>query len=77
MLPAPVAPTTMAGVPTPSAPPPDLAGLPVEEAEQRCRDAGFGAVRVLGPHDVVTMEFRDGRVNLLVEDGVVRSVTLG
>ncbi len=64
-------------MPTPSAPPPDLVGLPVEEAERRCRDAGFSAVRVLAPHDVVTMEFRDGRVNLLAEDGVVRSVTLG
>jgi uncharacterized protein YfaQ (DUF2300 family) len=58
-------------------PPADLAGLPVEEAAQRCRAAGFTTVRVLGPHDVVTMEFRDGRVNLLAEDGVVRSVTVG
>ncbi len=58
-------------------PPADLVGLPVEEAAQRCRDAGFTTVRVLGRHDVITLEFREGRVNLLAEDGVVRSVTLG
>ena len=58
-------------------PPADLVGLPVEEAAQRCRDAGFSAVRVLGRHDVITLEFREGRVNLLAEDGVVRSVTVG
>lgn len=57
--------------------PPDVAGLTVPQAEQRCRDAGFTTVRVLGPHDVITMEFRHGRVNLLAEDGVVRSVTVG
>jgi hypothetical protein len=63
-------------VPAPD-PPADLVGLPVGEAAQRCRDAGFTTVRVLGRHDVITLEFREGRVNLLVEDGVVRSVTVG
>jgi hypothetical protein len=65
------------GIVPEAAPPPNLAGMPVLEAERRCRDAGFTTVRVLSPRDVVTMEFREGRVNLLAEDGVVRSATVG
>jgi hypothetical protein len=63
-------------VPAPD-PPADLVGLPVEEAAQRCRAAGYTTVRVLGLRDVITLEFREGRVNLLAEGGVVRSVTVG
>ncbi|MFC5186077.1 I78 family peptidase inhibitor [Actinomadura harenae] len=46
-------------------------GLPADQAERRARDLGWTSVRRLGPHTVVTMEYRQGRINFTVEGGRV------
>ncbi len=49
----------------------DYCGLPVAVAEERAREHGWVAVRVLAPGAMMTMDHREGRLNLLVRDGVV------
>lgn len=54
-----------------------LLGLPRGEAEQVARDLGW-QVRTLRPGDLATMDFRDDRLNLVVDaDGVVTDLNLG
>ncbi|MFG3227461.1 I78 family peptidase inhibitor [Kitasatospora sp. NPDC048194] len=47
------------------------AGLRVERAEELARRHGWAAVRVLQHGQMITMEYRPGRLNLAVRDGVV------
>ncbi|MEU8919764.1 I78 family peptidase inhibitor [Kitasatospora sp. NPDC048545] len=47
------------------------AGLRVERARELARRHGWAAVRVLEPGELMTMEYRQGRLNLAVRDGVV------
>lgn len=65
----------MAAIPTPPAQPDDTpgayVGLASEAAESRAREHGWDTVRPLPPGTVITMEFRSGRINFEVEDGVV------
>ncbi|MCX5213894.1 I78 family peptidase inhibitor [Kitasatospora sp. NBC_00240] len=49
----------------------DFAGLSVEVAEELARERGWAGVRVLEPGAMITMEYREGRLNLVVRDGVV------
>ncbi|MGW4894687.1 I78 family peptidase inhibitor [Kitasatospora sp. NPDC004240] len=49
----------------------DYAGLPVERAEETARSHGWASVRVLPPGAMMTMDHREGRLNLAVRDGVV------
>jgi hypothetical protein len=49
-------------------------GLAEQEAEQRARTRGWQTVRTLPPGGIVTMEYREGRLNFTVEGGrVIRS----
>ncbi|MGW6912359.1 I78 family peptidase inhibitor [Kitasatospora sp. NPDC054939] len=47
------------------------AGLPVERAEELARKHGWASVRILPPGTAMTMDYREGRLNLAVRDGVV------
>ncbi|MGW3074532.1 MULTISPECIES: I78 family peptidase inhibitor [unclassified Kitasatospora] len=47
------------------------AGLRIERARELARRHGWASVRVLEPGDLMTMEYRHGRLNLAVRDGVV------
>ncbi|WP_078891752.1 I78 family peptidase inhibitor [Streptomyces sp. NRRL S-350] len=47
------------------------AGLRVERARELARRHGWASVRVLEPGETMTMEYRQGRLNLAVRDGVV------
>ncbi|WP_395293339.1 I78 family peptidase inhibitor [Kitasatospora hibisci] len=47
------------------------AGLRVERAQELARSHGWASVRVLPPGASMTMDFREGRLNLAVRDGVV------
>ncbi|MGW3177681.1 I78 family peptidase inhibitor [Kitasatospora sp. NPDC001119] len=47
------------------------AGLRVERARELARRHGWASVRVLEPGDLMTMEYRQGRLNLAVRNGVV------
>ena len=48
------------------------AGLGVSEARERAGRLGVRMVRVIdGPHDTITFDFREYRLNLFVVDGVV------
>ncbi|MFG2906952.1 I78 family peptidase inhibitor [Kitasatospora sp. NPDC048286] len=47
------------------------AGLRIERARELARRHGWASVRVLEPGDLMTMEYRYGRLNLAVRDGVV------
>ncbi|MFH8380314.1 I78 family peptidase inhibitor [Kitasatospora sp. NPDC018058] len=47
------------------------AGLRIERARELARRHGWASVRVLEPEQMITMEYRQGRLNLLVRDGVV------
>nr|BFD94683.1 hypothetical protein KitaXyl93_60430 [Kitasatospora sp. Xyl93] len=47
------------------------AGLRIERARELARRHGWATVRVLEPGDLMTMEYRQGRLNLAVRDGVV------
>lgn len=46
-------------------------GLSGEEAETAARERGWHSVRSLPPGAMVTMEYREGRLNFTVEDEVV------
>lgn len=46
-------------------------GLPGEDAEDAARGRGWNTVRSLPPGAMITMEYREGRLNFTVEDGVV------
>ncbi|MFF2042145.1 I78 family peptidase inhibitor [Kitasatospora sp. NPDC048239] len=48
------------------------AGLRVERAEELARRHGWASVRVLPPGAAMTMDYREGRLNLAVRDGVVQ-----
>lgn len=65
----------MAPIPTPPAEPKDsletYVGLEAEAAESRARERGWSTVRSLAPGTVVTMEYRVGRLNFEVKDGLV------
>ncbi|MEU4211274.1 I78 family peptidase inhibitor [Streptomyces sp. NPDC026206] len=47
------------------------AGLPAEAAADRARGHGWTDVRALPPGAVITMEYRAGRLNFEVRDGIV------
>ncbi|MFJ9447071.1 I78 family peptidase inhibitor [Kitasatospora sp. NPDC101235] len=47
------------------------AGLRIERARELARRHGWASVRVLEPGDLMTMEYRQGRLNLAVRNGVV------
>ncbi|MFC4910256.1 I78 family peptidase inhibitor [Actinomadura gamaensis] len=53
------------------------AGLPADEAEDRARGNGWTVVRRLPPGAVVTMEYRQGRINFTVVDGRVTETWAG
>ncbi|MEU5307213.1 I78 family peptidase inhibitor [Streptomyces sp. NPDC006655] len=65
----------MAPNPAPSEEPQDspqeYVGLDAGEAEQRARRRGWSTVRSLPPGAIITMEYRAGRLNFEVRDGVV------
>ncbi|KJK56599.1 I78 family peptidase inhibitor [Saccharothrix sp. ST-888] len=46
-------------------------GLPVAAAERLAADRGRRIVRVLEPGEMITLEYREGRLNLAARDGVV------
>ncbi|MEV5571993.1 I78 family peptidase inhibitor [Spirillospora sp. NPDC052269] len=52
-------------------------GLSADEAERRARDRGWTTVRPLEPHAVVTMEYRQGRINFTVDGGRVTKCWAG
>ncbi|RFU37890.1 proteinase inhibitor I78 [Actinomadura logoneensis] len=52
-------------------------GLGADDAERRARERGWTEVRRLEPGSVVTMEYREGRLNLTVEDGRVTGCRAG
>ncbi|WP_190193834.1 I78 family peptidase inhibitor [Streptomyces minutiscleroticus] len=66
----------MAPIPTPPAEPQDsldaYVGLEAAGAERRAREHGWSTVRSLPPGAVVTMEYRAGRLNFEVADGLVK-----
>jgi hypothetical protein len=47
-------------------------GLGAESAELLARERGWSSVRALEPGAIITMEYRFGRLNFEVADGVVR-----
>ncbi|MFF2074327.1 I78 family peptidase inhibitor [Kitasatospora sp. NPDC058162] len=47
------------------------AGLRTERARELARRHGWASVRVLEPGQMITMEYREGRLNLAVRDGLV------
>ncbi|MET8703912.1 I78 family peptidase inhibitor [Kitasatospora purpeofusca] len=47
------------------------AGLRVERAEELARRHGWASVRVLPQGAAMTMDYREGRLNLAVRDGLV------
>ncbi|MER8098984.1 I78 family peptidase inhibitor [Kitasatospora sp. NPDC059811] len=47
------------------------AGLRIERARELARRHGWASVRVLEPGAMMTMDHREGRLNLAVRDGVV------
>ncbi|MFC8389255.1 I78 family peptidase inhibitor [Streptomyces sp. NPDC057238] len=65
----------MAPIPTPSAEPHDspdaYVGLAADRAERLARERGWSTVRALAPGTIITMEYRVGRLNLEVRDGLV------
>lgn len=48
------------------------AGLDAGSAERLARERGWSSVRSLPPGALITMEYRFGRLNFEVADGVVR-----
>lgn len=54
----------------------DYVGLAREDAEERARSRGWSA-RSLAPDAVITTEWRSGRMNFVVVDGVVRRAWKG
>ena len=65
----------MAPIPTPQAEPQDspdaYVGLDAAGAERRARERGWSTVRSLPPGAIITMEYRQGRLNFEVKDGLV------
>ncbi len=65
----------MAPIPTPPAEPQDnpntYVGLDAAEAERLARERGWSTVRSLPPGAIITMEYREGRLNFEVKDGTV------
>ncbi|MBZ9643812.1 MULTISPECIES: I78 family peptidase inhibitor [unclassified Streptomyces] len=65
----------MAPIPTPPAEPDDspeaYIGLEEAAAERLARERGWSTVRSLPPGAIITMEYRVGRLNFEVKDGVV------
>ncbi|MEU9449160.1 I78 family peptidase inhibitor [Streptomyces sp. NPDC048277] len=65
----------MAPNPTPPAEPQDspqgYVGLDAGDAERLARARGWTTVRSLPPGAIITMEYRAGRLNFEVRDGVV------
>ncbi|MFB7508321.1 I78 family peptidase inhibitor [Streptomyces broussonetiae] len=65
----------MAQIPTPPAEPQDspdgYVGLDAVEAERLARRRGWSTVRSLPPGAIITMEYRAGRLNFEVREGVV------
>ncbi|MGW1170459.1 I78 family peptidase inhibitor [Streptomyces sp. NPDC001153] len=65
----------MAPIPTPPAEPQDspegYVGLDAANAEALARQRGWSTVRSLPPGAIITMEYRAGRLNFEVRDGVV------
>lgn len=49
----------------------DYRGLPVAIARERALADGWTSVRVLEPGAMMTMDHREGRLNLGVREGVV------
>ncbi|MEE1824407.1 I78 family peptidase inhibitor [Streptomyces sp. BE20] len=47
------------------------AGLRVERAQELARRHGWASVRVMVQGAAMTMDYREGRLNLAVRDGVV------
>ncbi|GAA2237831.1 MULTISPECIES: I78 family peptidase inhibitor [Kitasatospora] len=52
-------------------------GLPVKAAQDLAAERGWDVVRVLAPGDLITLEYREGRLNLAVRDGVVERCWAG
>ncbi|MER6568936.1 I78 family peptidase inhibitor [Streptomyces sp. NPDC001093] len=65
----------MAPIPTPPAEPQDspegYVGLDAANAEALAQQRGWSTVRSLPPGAIITMEYRAGRLNFEVRDGVV------
>ncbi|MFJ9724124.1 I78 family peptidase inhibitor [Streptomyces sp. NPDC101209] len=65
----------MAPIPAPQAEPQDspeaYVGLDAAQAERRARERGWTTVRSLPPGTIITMEYRAGRLNFEVRDGLV------
>ncbi|MFJ9906093.1 I78 family peptidase inhibitor [Streptomyces sp. NPDC101152] len=65
----------MAPIPTPQAEPQDspdaYVGLDQAGAERLARERGWSTVRSLPPGAIITMEYRTGRLNFEVKDGLV------
>ena len=65
----------MAPIPTPPAEPHDqpdgYLGLAADRAERLARERGWTTVRSLPPGAIITMEYRAGRLNFEVKDGLV------
>ncbi|MET9735376.1 I78 family peptidase inhibitor [Streptomyces sp. NPDC006458] len=65
----------MAPIPKPAAEPQDepdaYVGLDAAGAERRARERGWTTVRSLPPGAIVTMEYRQGRLNFEVRAGRV------
>ncbi|BFV60268.1 I78 family peptidase inhibitor [Kitasatospora sp. CMC57] len=49
----------------------EYVGLGRDEAERLAAERGWRVVRVLAPDAVITMEYREDRLNLTVRDGRV------
>ncbi|MFI1971129.1 proteinase inhibitor I78 [Streptomyces cinnamoneus] len=47
-------------------------GLAAETAARQARERGWTDVRALAPGAVITLEYRVGRLNFEVDEGVVR-----
>ncbi|WEO98305.1 I78 family peptidase inhibitor [Streptomyces sp. FXJ1.172] len=65
----------MAPIPTPPAEPQDspdgYVGLDAAQAERLARQRGWSTVRSLPPGAIITMEYRAGRLNFEVREGLV------
>ncbi|GAA0703906.1 I78 family peptidase inhibitor [Kitasatospora atroaurantiaca] len=55
----------------------DYVGLPVEEARALAVERGWELVRLLEPDALITMEYREGRLNFTVREGVVERCWTG
>ncbi|WP_031070707.1 hypothetical protein [Streptomyces sp. NRRL WC-3742] len=48
------------------------AGMTVERAREAAGRDGWAVVRELGPQERITLEYREGRLNLVVDGGLVQ-----